>query len=145
MARVEFEIETSAAPERVIAALTDFSDRRPALWPGLDPSYFEVYGVSGSSADVREGSKEPVDVWAHETYDWSTPGAVKWTVQESNLFRAGSSISTEIRPADGGSLIHFVWDRVGANEVGEQVVSMVTQARGSFLADYYRQALDRLA
>jgi hypothetical protein len=34
MAHVELDIEdTSLYPERVISALTDFSERRPEIWP----------------------------------------------------------------------------------------------------------------
>ena len=34
MAHVELDIEdTSLSPERVVSALTDFSERRPEIWP----------------------------------------------------------------------------------------------------------------
>ena len=40
MAHVITERDTTASPERVIGALTDFSSRRFELWPNLDPKYF---------------------------------------------------------------------------------------------------------
>ena len=36
MARVEFDVHTSLAPDRLIDALTDFSERRPDVWPDLE-------------------------------------------------------------------------------------------------------------
>jgi hypothetical protein len=31
----DFRIETTVSPERLLAAATDFSERRPDLWPGI--------------------------------------------------------------------------------------------------------------
>lgn len=45
MNAVEFDLATSASPVKVRVALIDFSERRPRLWPGLDPSLYEVYWV----------------------------------------------------------------------------------------------------
>ena len=47
MAHVELDIEdTSLYPERVIRALTDFSERRPEIWPCLHPSLYEVHSLA---------------------------------------------------------------------------------------------------
>ena len=74
--RFESGFDTKASPEQVLAALTDFSDKRLETWQGtLDPDKFEVYEVGETSARVREGSKRP-DVWAVEQYDWSEPGHI---------------------------------------------------------------------
>jgi hypothetical protein len=35
---IEFDLETTASPEKVRTALIDFSERRPQLWPGIEPS-----------------------------------------------------------------------------------------------------------
>ena len=43
MSKLEFEVETSLAPEKVKAALLDFSDRRPVIWPSLSSKQYEVY------------------------------------------------------------------------------------------------------
>jgi hypothetical protein len=57
--RFDLELETSAPPERVRAALLDFSERRPEIWPGLSREFYEVYSVGEtkrrSRADPREG------------------------------------------------------------------------------------------
>src|SRR4051794_18185027 len=54
MSRVEFDVESSAAPERVIAGLTDFTPRRPELWPGLNAAMYRVYEVGDTWAEVQE-------------------------------------------------------------------------------------------
>jgi len=38
VARIELDIRTDARPEANRAALLDFSERRPELWPGLPPA-----------------------------------------------------------------------------------------------------------
>ena len=40
MPKVELDIDTAVAPERVRAALLDFSPRRPEIWPGIEPSLY---------------------------------------------------------------------------------------------------------
>ena len=88
MPKVEKDVTTPVAPDRVRAALIDFSPRRPEIWPGITPSQYKVYDVGATSADVREGTR---GLWAREHYDWSDPQTVKWTVQESNFSSVGSA------------------------------------------------------
>ena len=96
MPKVETEVETSLPPERVKAALLDFSDRRPEIWPGIEPSQYEVYEVGETWADIKEGSKFPgTTIWARERYDWSDPDTVRWTVQESNFSAPGSYVAAK--------------------------------------------------
>ena len=52
MAKIEMDVETSLDPERVKAALLDFSPRRPEIWPGIAPSMYEVYSVGDTSAEI---------------------------------------------------------------------------------------------
>lgn len=53
MSRVTFDTHTRTPPEQVLAILTDFSTRRPELWPTLARDLYEVYQVGATSADVR--------------------------------------------------------------------------------------------
>ena len=105
------DIETRLDPDRVKAALLDFSPRRPELWPGIHPSMYEVYSVGPASADIKEGTKVPGGMfWAKEHYDWSTPGVITWTVVESNFSSVGSYVSAAITPKPGGgSHVHVTW------------------------------------
>ncbi len=146
MPRVELDLETTLPPERVLGALTDFSARRPEIWPGIEPSLYEVYAVGETTADIKEGSKFPgTTVWAKEHYDWSTPGTVKWTVQESNFCTPGSNVSATVSPKEGGgSHIHVVWDRTASSFVGRMAVTMITMTKGKPIAASIKKALDKM-
>lgn len=128
MARVVMDIETSLSPAQVIAALTDFTERRPKLWKNLDARKYEVYEVGETTALIREGSP---GVWAKERYDWSTPGKVTWTVQESNFSSTGDSVTAEPRPKPGGgSVVRIVWQRTGKTPVARLVVKLIASRGG---------------
>jgi hypothetical protein len=134
LARLEVDIESTLPPQRVIDALIDFSDRRPDIWPGLAPEFYEVYSVGETSADVKEGSAMPgVKIWAREHYDWSNPGVVSWTVSESNFCTPGSGVVAEITPRDGGSHMHVTWERTGSNLKGRMLVRMMKLTRGKLI------------
>lgn len=132
MARVELDLETSLTPQRLRQALLDFTERRPDLWPGLEPSLYEVYSVGETTADVKEGSKMPaMTVWARERYDWSDPDVIRWTVQESNFCAAGSYVAATLRPReDGGTRVHIEWDRTGTSRKGRLVVGVIAATKG---------------
>jgi hypothetical protein len=140
---VEFDLETNASPQKVRAALIDFSERRPQLWPGIDPSLYKVYSVGETSADVREGSKSPGGkVWAREHYDWSDPDTVRWTVRESALFASGSYVAATIRAGRaGGSVVHIAWDRTGSTMMGRLICRMIRMSKGKEPAKSFKRGL----
>lgn len=146
MARVELDVETSLPPERVRATLLDFSERRPEIWPGIEPSLYEVYSVGESTADVKEGSKFPgMTFWAREHYDWSAPDTVRWTVAESNFCTPGSYVAATIRPRQGGGTrVHVEWNRSGATPAGKLAVRLIALTKGRPVAASLRQAFKRL-
>jgi hypothetical protein len=127
MAHVELDIDTPLSPERVIGALTDFSEQRPEIWPGLHPSLYEVHCVGDTWAEVKEGSRAPgMTVWAIEHYDWSVPDAVTWTVKESKFCTPGSSVSAQVRPGPGsGSRIHVRGKRTRVGFKGRMLVVII--------------------
>ena len=90
MTTVCFTTESALSPADIRAALTDFSDRRPALWPNLDPRFYQVHDLGENWADVTEGSSFLGGIWERDRYDWSTPGVVRIDVVESNAFAPGS-------------------------------------------------------
>jgi hypothetical protein len=146
MPKVELDIETSVAPETVRAALVDFSDRRPEIWPGIDPGLYEVYTVGDTFADVQEGSTMPGgNIWAKEHYDWSESDRVTWTVRESNFCAPGSYVSALIAPReDGGSRIHVIWNRTPTSVVGRLATVLIQLTRGKPVASSMRKALAKL-
>jgi hypothetical protein len=64
---------TTATPEQLVAALTDFGPGRAELFPNSADDYLEVHDQGGTEADVTEGSG---GVWEREHYDWSDPNHV---------------------------------------------------------------------
>jgi Polyketide cyclase / dehydrase and lipid transport len=146
MPKVEFDIETTLPPERVLGALVDFSKARPEIWPGIDPSQYEVYSVGETEADVKEGSKMPgATIWAKEHYDWSTPGTVTWTVRESNFSAPGSYVSAKVTPGEkGGSRIHVTWERTGTSFVGRLAAALIKLSNGKPVAASIKKALGKM-
>jgi hypothetical protein len=146
MTRIELDISSSLPPDRIIAGLTDFTERRPDLWPGLSRNFYHVYSVGETSADVREGTNAgPMTTWARERYDWSSPGSVTWTVQESNFCEPGSYVSASVSPAGHGSDIHIVWERTGVGTRGRLIVWLVKALGGRPIASSIKKGLGRLA
>jgi hypothetical protein len=144
-AEVEFTLTAPVPPEKVIAALTDFTSRRPELWPDLDPQAYRVEEVGETTALIREGQRTP-RLWALEAYDWSTPGTVRWTVKESNFCRPGSYMSAYAEPdGAGGSRVHFSWNRTGVGLKGKLIVGLVRRTSGRPIASGLQSALNGLA
>lgn len=129
MARVEFDSASTATPEQVIAGLTDFTSARPDLWPGLNAKMYRVYEVGDTWADVQEGNSN--SIWARECYDWSEPGTVRWTVQESSFSTTGDFVEAVVKPgASGGSRIHVTWSRRGKTLPSKVIVGVIALLGG---------------
>jgi hypothetical protein len=131
MPKVAFDLETALPPERVTAMLTDFSERRPHLWPRLWKDAYEVYSVSETSAEIREGNRSP-RIWARERYDWSRPGVIRWEVVESNFCVPGGFIEVTVTPSDsGGTRLHVHWNRSPSSLVGALVTTLIKVTGGA--------------
>jgi len=146
MAHVELDIDTPLTSEQAISRLTDFSEQRPEIWPGLHPSLYEVRSVGDRCAEVKEGSRLPMmTVWAIERYDWSVPEIVTWTVKESNFCASGSSVSAQVCPGpDGGSRIHVTWNRTGVGLRGRMLVGIIKLSGGKLVAASIKAGLDKM-
>ncbi len=145
MAHVVTELDTTASPERVIGALTDFSTRRFDLFPNVDRKYFKLESAGEDSAEVTEGSGVFGGVWERGRYDWSRPGTVRIDVTDSNAFEPGSYWLFEVTPrANGGSHVHMEFDRRPRNLKG-YMVSAVLGLVGSKMYDkLLRETLRRV-
>ncbi len=146
MAKIHYEADGAVSAERFIAALTDFSERRPLLWPNLDAKYFRLHELGETWADVTEGTDQLGGVWAREHYDWSEPGLVRLRLVEAADFRPGTHIDYRVtaRP-DGGCHVAVDFQRIATSLRG-RIVGVAVQSMGSrrFAADL-RTTLDRLA
>lgn len=145
MTDLHFTIDSPVPAGMVVSALTDFSDRRPELWPNLDPEVYRVDELRPTSAVVREGQRQP-RLWALEEYDWSTPGTVTWTARDSNFCTAGSFMSARVEAApDGGSRVHITWSRSGVGAKGKAIVALMRLTGGRPLAKSLGAALAALS
>jgi polyketide cyclase/dehydrase/lipid transport protein len=142
MAHVSVDMNTSVPPREVIGALTDFSGRRLELWPNIDRKYYQVHQVSGTSAEVTEGSR---GVWERTRYDWSEPGTVRIQVEDSNAFRPGSYwvYSVEPRP-EGGSHVHLEFQRRPRNAKGLLLSALLSVAGRKIFGAFLGETLHRL-
>jgi hypothetical protein len=144
MTELRFSVDAPVTAEAVIGALTDFSERRPDIWPDLDPEIYRVEDLRSTSAVVREGQRKP-RLWAIEEYDWSVPGTVTWTARESNFCAPGSFMSALVEPkSGGGSRVHITWSRSGAGLKGRMIVGIMRLTRGRPLARSLAGALAAL-
>jgi hypothetical protein len=146
MARIHYEADSDVSAERFISALTDFSSRRPELWPNLSPAYFKVNELADTWAVVQEGSAVLGGVWARERYDWSQPGRVTITLIESPSFRPGTVIDYQVTGRDGGGChVSVDFQRIATSLTG-RVVGAAVQLGGRrrFTADL-RETLSRIA
>jgi hypothetical protein len=143
MPKVRINLESSVPPGRLRSALLDFSADRPKLWPGIEPSLYEVYSVGETRAVVKEGSKMPGSLfWAVEEYDWSDPSKITWTVRESNFCAPGGSVSATIEARDGGgSRIEVVWNRTPTTFVGRMAAVLIVATRGRPVAASFTKAM----
>ncbi len=56
MQSYEVNVETTIPPERLLAAATDFSERRPDLWPTITRRRYRVFSLGDHTAEVEEGT-----------------------------------------------------------------------------------------
>lgn len=141
MARVEFEVDSPLAPETVLSNLVDFGERRPELWPAIDPGVYRVHAVEEGWAEVTEGTDFLGGIWARERYDWSEPGVVTATIQDSNLWRPGGTWTLRAEQgSNGGSRLTVTRDRQARSLKGRLLEAMLRVAGARMLASELRKA-----
>jgi hypothetical protein len=145
MGKVHYEADGRLSADRFIAALTDFGERRPELWPNLDAKFYKLHDRGDTWAEVTEGTDIFGGVSARERYDWSEPGVVRLRLLEATDFKPGTEIVYRVtaRP-DGGCHVAVDFQRIAASLRG-RLVGLLVQLAGArrFRADL-RVTLDRL-
>jgi hypothetical protein len=145
MVEVRFEVETPLSPQQVRDAATDFSERRPQIWSGIDPTRFTVHALGDTTAEVTEGGREFGGIWARERYDWSDPHLVVARVLDSNIFRSGSRWELRVRPVPaGGSRVEWASLRQPSSLKGRLVVLVLRVAGRPLLRGYLHKTLAKL-
>jgi Polyketide cyclase / dehydrase and lipid transport len=145
MIQIRFEVDTPLSPQQVRAAATDFSERRPQIWSGIDPERFSVHALGDTTAEVTEGGREFGGIWARERYDWSDPDLVVAQVLDSNIFGSGSRWELRVRPGpDGGSRVEWASLRQPSSLKGRLLVLVLRVAGRPLLRGYLRKTLAKL-
>jgi hypothetical protein len=102
MAKLSYGTDTTIGPDSVLLAAVNFTGSRPEYWPNLSRKFYRVHELRETSAEVTEGSDVMGGIWARERYDWSKPGVVRATVQDSNVFQSGGVWELRALPKNGG-------------------------------------------
>jgi Polyketide cyclase / dehydrase and lipid transport len=105
--------QSTLAPERVLEAAYDFSERRAEVWPAVSVPRLTVHDRGDTWADVTESTRAgPVVNWERCHYDWSQPGSVTATVTDSNVYAfPASSWEIKAKPTENGSEVEMIWVR----------------------------------
>jgi hypothetical protein len=146
VANIRYSADGPVSPDRFIAALTDFSERRPELWPNLDTKYFHLHELGETWAEVTEGTDILGGIWARERYDWSELGRVRLTLVQSPHFVAGTTIDYRVSAGSAGGCHIDVSFRRIATSVPARLIGAIVQVAGArrFAGDL-RTTLARLA
>jgi hypothetical protein len=139
MPTIEFNVDSDVPADRVFAAITDFTDRRPDLWPGISRKFYEVHSTGENWAEATEGSDVLGGVWAKERYEWS-PGKVKATVMDSNIFESGVW-ELRVSPQGGGSHVEVVNQRRFKGARGKLLAAVVRVAGPRVLKKDFEKTL----
>jgi hypothetical protein len=116
MATVRLHRTTSATPEQLVAAITDFGPGRSQLFPNSADGYLKVHSQGEHDADVTEGAN---GIWERLRYDWSDPSRVVLATTDSNLWGGASGHTYAFsRRADGRTDLDVVTVREGKNLKG---------------------------
>jgi hypothetical protein len=143
MPTVRFQLVTDLPPERILAALTDFSDRRPAVWPNIDHAHFRVHGQGPGWADVTEGN---VLAWERNSYQWNgAAGEVTVTAVESDTWAPGSQWRYRLQPtASGGTQVDVTVVRTGRGPRGLVIGALITWFGRRILRSDMKKVLARI-
>jgi hypothetical protein len=136
--KLDVVVDVKLPPEDVVAALTDFSPRRPEIWRNIVPERYEVHEVGAHHAVVTESG--PPALWARERYEWE-PGRVRWTVEESNFCTPGSFVEAHVTPHGAGSRVDLHWERRPSNLMGYGMLATMGLAGRAMLRKSIRDGL----
>src|SRR5438045_9464782 len=118
MSTIHLNQTTTATPEQIVAALTDFGPGRSKLFGNSADEYLKVHDRGPGQADVTEGSR---GVWERLHYDWSDPNRVVMTTTDSHVWGGGSGHNyTLTRQPNGMPGVDVVVVRVGQDMNGRR-------------------------
>jgi hypothetical protein len=147
MPTLHFELQSTLAPDAVLAALTDFGPSRAEVWPNVDSAHFQVHDQGPGWAEVTEGSVVAGGVWERERYSWDADaGSVAIETLDSNTWGPGSRWDYRLTPAsNGGTRIKVTVVRNGKGLKGVLIGAGLRIAGGGMLRGQMEQALGRIS
>ena len=144
--RFRYSLTTTATPEQVFTAFTDFGERRLEVWrKTLDPEKYEVRERGENWAVVREGSAG-VRIWVLLRYEWQPPGTIRWTLLDSDHCDAGRGEIRVTPGPDGGSRVDAEIDHRRPRGLRGRAILLTQRLVGPVaFPRMWRSALDALA
>jgi len=119
MATIHLKQTTTATPEQLVAAVTDFGPDRSKIFGRSADGYLKVHDRGPTYADVTEGSG---GVWERLHYDWSDPNRIVMKTTDSNTWGGASGHTyTFTRRSDGTTDVDAVVVRDGKNLKGRML------------------------
>lgn len=116
MTTITMHANTTATPDQILAALTDFGPGREKIFGNSADGYLKVHSQTAGHADVTEGSG---GIWERLDYDWSDPRRIVLTTTDSNAWGGASGHTyTLTSNPDGTTGIDAVTVRDGKNLKG---------------------------
>lgn len=100
MTTIRMHETTTATPEQILAALTDFGPGREKIFGNSADSYLKVHSLGTDHADVTEGSG---GVWERLHYDWSDAHRIVMTTTDSNAWGGASGHTYTLTPRPNGT------------------------------------------
>lgn len=130
MAKLNYGVDSRLGPEPLLSATVDFSARRPEIWPSISRKFYRVHELGDCCAEVTEGSDVMGGMWARERYDWTTPGVVRATIQDSNIFKKGGVWELRTLPNGSGGTRIEVLNHRQAKGLRGHVIGAMLQVSG---------------
>jgi hypothetical protein len=137
VATIHLHEHTSATPEQILAAITDFGPGRSKVFPNSSDADLKVHEQGPTYADVTEGSG---GIWERLRYDWSDPDRIVMTTTDSNLWGGHSGHTYTLKRNDDGSTdLDAVVVREGKNFKGKALGLLI----GTVGKSRFQKALDQ--
>jgi hypothetical protein len=142
---VNFKLQSTLAPDAVLAALTNFGPSRSDVWPNVDSAHFKLHGQGPGWAEVTEGSSVAGGVWERERYSWDAAAhTVAIETLDSNVWGPGSRWDYRLTPGSGGgTTIDVTVVRNGKRWKGRLIGLALSIAGPGMLRSQMKQALAR--
>jgi hypothetical protein len=144
---IHFKVQSTLAPDAVLAALTDFGTSRAEVWPNIDSTHFKVHSQGPGWAEVTEGSSVAGGVWERERYSWdATARTVAVETLDSNTWGPGSRWDYRLTPGlDSGTTIEVTVVRNGKGLKGRLIGIGLALTGTGMLRSQMAQALARIS